>query len=270
MIFDFYDYSIISLKKINEYTFYSENLGESDIDKLFGTLMDIKLDQMEYEFFGDENNLYININLRYSNYEDVNKENYPFSREILLTIDAFVKEKKINMEISESVSNPFTDSIGDNNGLLMVLNTLDVDTDFLKNMSNGDINFEIISEKVFRQESGFSDSIKEVIVYVSDYPELIFNGALYDITKWTFSKLTSNLKDVDIRVGESSKINFKKLRKDVSAMVNLKPKELTLKTMTQDGSEYIYEFKATNLEIVVICTGKGSIKEVDTKSLNID
>ena len=104
-----------------------------------------------------------------------------------------------------------------------------------------------------------------IIVYVSNIPDIIFAGAVYDITRWTLSKLISTLKDDDIRVVHSSKINYKRLRKQVSTRVNLKPDELTLKTMDKDNSGYIYEFKANNLEIVVICSEDGVIQEFDTK-----
>lgn len=262
--FDFEDYSLIELKRVKEYTFYNNDLSKRDVDYLFNTLMDIKYDQMEYEFCGDESNLYININLRYSNYEEVEKgESYPFLQEILSVIDEFVKNKR-NINVYNEAKYP-NEYVEEENGLLMTLDTHGLELLEKLQLQQVDFKHEVISEKVFRKESGSSDLVTGIIVYVSNIPDLIFAGAVYDITRWTLFKLISTLKDEDIRVVHSSKINYKRLRKQVSTRVKLKPDELTLKTMDKDNSGYIYEFKANNLEIVVICSEDGVIQEIDTK-----
>lgn len=254
------------IEKLKEYIFMSECLTHEDIEKLFNGIMSIKSDWMGYDFNEDKSNIYVSITLLYPYTEGKKVTNIP--TKIISIIESFINKMKSceQEEIDVNVENLQKD---ETEGILLkVTKYSDADTkQFLSELKRQNISYEIITKTVNRTETGAGNTFFEIILYIQNTVlDGVTSGAAWDITKWGFLALIS-------RSGNGSnndeikaeKIKYKKLLKSVSIRANVKTKDLTLIDSYKSNSETIFEFKANNSKIMVICAEDYTILEMHTE-----
>lgn len=247
------------IQKLREYTFFSEDFTDKDVEELFNEIIEIKLDGISYNLNEDKNNVYTQITLFYP-YTNGEKEiNIP--SEIFTIVDRFVNKKK---NTAPSNTNDDNENIDEETaGLLVRIEELDI----LEELNKNNIDYEIITKNVKRFESGASDFFSEVIIFIQN---TVASGAAWDIIKAGFERIKPYRRtSQDIEERKAENVKYKTLLKDISLRVKIKPKDLILIYMYKKDTETIFEFKGNNSIITVICDENYVIQELSLEEQEI-
>lgn len=256
------------IKILKEYEFFSHRTA-ADINDLYNSIRKVREDWIAFGVTTNSENIYANISFL-SAFEGENETTIP--AEIISIVEEFLKhDSLLNLFYPNDNDNFIEDTEEETEeetkGILLQIkghseiNELEV----IKELKKQNIKFEVITSNFLSTDVGAGNFVAEAIVYILNAAA---GGIIWDVMKPGLVKINPFAQNpLDERKFDN--INYKKLLKDVSQRAKIKTKDLILVNMCKKDSEAIFEFKASNSIITVICNEKYIIQDFNLEEIEV-
>lgn len=252
---------------LKEYEFFSHRTS-ADINDLYSSIRKIRRDWISLDVTTNSGNIYATISFL-SAFEGENKTTIP--AEIISIVENFLEHDLLLNLFYPNDNAGFIaeteETEEETEGILLQIEEHSAinELEFIRELKKQNIKFEVITSNFLSTDVGASSFVAGAIVYILNAAA---GGIIWDIMKPglikanPFSKKTLDERKLD-------NINYNKLLKDVSQRSKIKTKDLILVNMCKKDSEVMFEFKANNSIITVICNEKYIIQDFNLEKIDI-
>ncbi|HHB1770566.1 TPA: hypothetical protein ACOQ31_005649 [Bacillus cereus] len=252
---------------LKEYEFFSHRTS-ADINDLYSSIRKIRRDWISLDVTTNSGNIYATISFL-SAFEGENKTTIP--AEIISIVENFLEHDLLLNLFYPNDNAGFIEETEETEeeaeGILLQIEEHSAinELEFIRELKKQNIKFEVITSNFLSTDVGASSFVAGAIVYILNAAA---GGIIWDIMKPGLIKANPfSQKLLDER--KLDNINYNKLLKDVSQRSKIKTKDLILVNMCKKDSEVMFEFKANNSIITVICNEKYIIQDFNLEKIDI-